>query len=100
MRRVSRLLEAILDILASEQGVAKNTIDAYARDLSDYESELGRMGKTPLNAAAGDIRAYLALLVKRGLKPSSSARKLSAIRQFHRFLAADGHRDEDPALII
>jgi len=95
-----RLVEAFLDMLAAEQGAANNTLDAYARDLRDYETELGRMGKTPLNAATGDIRVYLSLLVKRGLKPSSSARKLSAIRQFHRFLAADGHRGDDPALII
>jgi integrase/recombinase XerD len=100
MRRGRCLVEAFLDMLAAEQGAAKNTLDAYARDLIGYESELGRMGKTPLNAATRDIRAYLALLVKRGLKPSSSARKLSAIRQLHRFLAADGHRGDDPALII
>jgi integrase/recombinase XerD len=100
MRRLSRLTQAFLDMLAAEQGAAKNTLDAYARDLADYETELARMRKTPLDAQTGDIRAYLSALVKRGLKPSSSARKRSAIRQFHRFLAADGHRDGDPALII
>jgi integrase/recombinase XerD len=100
MRRPSCLVEAFLDMLAAEQGAAINTLDAYARDLSDYETELAQIGKTPLNAETGDIRAYLSALVKRGLKPSSSARKLSAIRQFHRFLSLDGHRVGDPALII
>ncbi len=100
MPRPSRFINALLDMLAAEQGAAKNTLDAYTRDLTDYEIELARMGKTPLTAETGDIRAYLSALVKRGLKPSSSARKLSAIRQFHRFLAADGHRGSDPALII
>jgi integrase/recombinase XerD len=100
VRRLSHLIEAFLDMVAAEQGAAKNTLDAYARDLTYYETELAHMGKTPRNAETGDIRAYLSVLVKRGLKPSSSARKLSAIRQFHRFLAAEGHRGDDPALII
>ncbi len=100
MPRPSRLLDAFLDMLAAEQGAAKNTLDSYARDLTDYENALTRMRKTPLDAETGDIRAYLSALAKRGLKPSSSARKLSAIRQFHKFLAADGRRGGDPALII
>jgi len=57
-------------------------------------------GKTPQNAATGDIRAYLTFLAERGLKSASSARKLSSIRQFHRFLVSDGRRSDDPALII
>lgn len=100
MRRLSPLTQGFLDMLAAEQGAAKNTLDAYARDLTEYEGELARIGKTPLNAETGDIRAYLLALAKRGLKPSSSARKLSALRQFHKFLVADGRRDIDPALII
>lgn len=100
MRRPSRFINAFLDMLAAEQGAAKNTLDAYTRDLTDYEIELARMGKTPLTAETGDIRAYLSALVTRGLKSSSSARKLSAIRQFHWFLAAEGHHGGDPALII
>ena len=99
-RRLPRLIEAFLEMIAAERGAAKNTLEAYARDLSDYAAELARMGKTPQNAATGDVRAYLSLLAKRGLKTASAARKLSAIRQFHRFLAADGHRGDDPALII
>ncbi len=100
MRRVPRLIEAFLDMLAAEQGAAKNTLDAYARDLTDYHRGLEKRGKTPLEAETDDIRAFLALLAERGLKPASSARKLSAIRQFHKFLAADGRRSGDPALII
>jgi integrase/recombinase XerD len=87
-------------MVAAERGATKNTLDAYARDLGDYAVGLARAGKAPHNAATGDIRAYLSLLTKRGLKPASSARKLSSIRQFHRFLVADGHRADDPALIV
>jgi integrase/recombinase XerD len=100
MQKISRLAQAFLDMIAAEQGAAKNTLVAYARDLADYESGLARIGKTAINAATCDIRVYLSLLAQRGLKSSSSARKLSSIRQFHKFLAADGYRSDDPALII
>ena len=99
-RSVPRLIEAFLEMIAAERGASKNTLDAYARDLADYAAGLARAGKTLQNAATGDIRAYLSLLAKRGLKPASSARKLSSIRQFHRFLVADGRRTDDPALIV
>jgi integrase/recombinase XerD len=99
-RSLPPLIEAFLDMIAAERGASKNTKDAYARDLADYAAALARAGKTPRNAATGDIRAYLSLLAGRGLKSASSARKLSSIRQFHRFLVSDGHRSDDPALII
>ncbi|MDQ6703301.1 MAG: site-specific tyrosine recombinase XerD [Pseudomonadota bacterium] len=99
-RSIPRLIEAFLEMIAAERGATKNTLDAYARDLADYAAELARAGKAPQNAATGDIRAYLSLVAERGLKPSSSARKLSSIRQFHRFLVADGRRADDPALIV
>jgi integrase/recombinase XerD len=99
-RSIPRPIEAFLEMIAAERGAAKNTLDAYARDLADYASELARAGKMPQNATTGDIRAYLSKVVGRGLKPASSARRLSAIRQFHRFLVADGRRSDDPALIV
>jgi integrase/recombinase XerD len=99
-RSIPRLIEAFLEMIAAERGVSRNTLDAYARDLADYAAGLARAGKAAENAATSDIRAYLSLLAKRGLKPASSARKLSSIRQFHRFLVADGRRTDDPALIV
>jgi integrase/recombinase XerD len=87
-------------MLAAERGAAKNTSEAYRRDLTDYVAELARRGKAPLAAETDDIRAYLAALKRRGLQASSAARRLSAIRQFHRFLHAEGRRGDDPALIL
>jgi len=96
----ARLIESFLEMIAAERGGAKNTIQAYARDLADYAARLSAIGKTPLDASSEDIRAYLKMLEKRGLKATSSARKLSSIRQFHRFLLAEGARGENPADII
>ena len=96
----ARLIESFLEMIAAERGGAKNTIQAYARDLADYAARLSAIGRTPLDASSEDIRAYLKMLEKRGLKATSSARKLSSIRQFHRFLLAEGARGENPASII
>jgi integrase/recombinase XerD len=98
--RVPPQIEAFLEMIAAERGASKNTQDAYARDLADYAAAVARAGKSLEDATTGDIRTYLSLLAKRGIKPASSARKLSSIRQFHRFLVADGRRADDPSLII
>jgi integrase/recombinase XerD len=94
------LIELFLDMLASERGAARNTIDAYRRDLSSYFGWLSAKGCSPLSADTETIRAYLAALADQGLAASSSARQLSALRQFHRFLFSERRRGDDPAAIL
>ncbi|MFV0282142.1 MAG: site-specific tyrosine recombinase XerD [Rhodoblastus sp.] len=89
-----------LDMIAAERGAARNTIEAYRRDLADYVAFLGRHGADTAKADTAIIRAYLSDLQTRGLEPASSARKLSSIRQFHRFLVAENLRTDDPAAIL
>lgn len=96
----ARAVADFLDMLSAERGAARNTLDAYARDLGDYVAALAERGSAPLIAATQDIRDYLADLAEAGLKPTSTARKLSAIRQFHRFLAAEERRADDPAVLL
>ncbi|QAY95313.1 recombinase XerD [Methylovirgula ligni] len=95
-----RGIAAFLEMLAAERGAAANTLEAYRRDLADYHGSLARAGKSLQNAATDDIKAYLRGLKSRGFAPSSSARRLSAIRQLHRFLYAEGLRGDDPAAIL
>lgn len=94
------LVDAFLEMMSAERGAAKNTIAAYRRDLGDYAAFVGGRGASLGNADRELITAYLARLEAEGLKASSSARKLSAIRQFHKFLAADTVRGDDPTRII
>ncbi|MBM3553045.1 MAG: tyrosine recombinase [Alphaproteobacteria bacterium] len=96
----SRQLDAFLDMLAAERGAARNTQDAYRRDLSDYIAHLGECGRDPGAATTEDIRAYLAALAPRGLSAATLARRISAIRQFHKFLFVDHHRGDDPAAAL
>ena len=83
-----------------ERGASKNTIDAYRRDLSDYFGFLLENGAAAETASADQIRAYLSALAKAGVKGSTAARRLSAMRQFHRFLFAEGMRPDDPTTVI
>ena len=92
----SSLVEAFLDMIAAERGAAANTLAAYRRDLTDYERFLARLDRSPLEATSDDIRRHLAGLSARQLTPASSARHLSSIRQFHRFLLAENRRADDP----
>jgi integrase/recombinase XerD len=94
------LVDAFLEMMSAERGAAKNTIAAYRRDLSDYSAFLGRRGTALSSASREHVTQYLAALEAEGLAASSSARKLSAIRQFHKFLAADAVRSDDPTRII
>ncbi len=91
-----RLADLFLDMLAVERGAARNTLDAYTRDLADYLAYLTEAGLRPETAEPATVRGFLASLETRGLKASSAARRLSAVRQFHRFLYAEGHAPADP----
>ncbi len=95
-----RLIDLFLEMIAAERGAAANTLEAYCRDLAAYAGALAGHGRTPLTAATADLRAYLATLEASGFKATTAARRLSAIRQFHRFLLAEGKRADDPAQIL
>jgi integrase/recombinase XerD len=92
----SRQVESFLEMLAAERGAAANTREAYARDLKDFAGFLARRGRAVHHAGVADLRAYLGQLVDAGLAPRSAARRLSTLRQFHRFLFGEGLRADDP----
>jgi integrase/recombinase XerD len=96
----AHLVDAFLEMMSAERGAAKNTIEAYRRDLTDYSGYLSTRGAGPTTADREQVVAYLASLNAQGLSASSSARRLSAIRQFHRFLCADNIRGDDPTRIV
>ncbi|MFG1346930.1 site-specific tyrosine recombinase XerD [Xanthobacter autotrophicus DSM 431] len=93
-------LALFLDMQAVERGAGRNTLDAYRRDISDFAAFLDSRGGRLAEADTNAIRAFLAELSTRGLKTTTVARRLSAIRQFYRFLFAEGHRADDPAAVL
>ena len=96
----SRHLDSFLEMLAAERGAALNTIEAYRRDLVDLAGWLARRGANPASAKPDDLRGYLRHLVDAGMTAATSARRLSALRQFYRFLVTDGVRADDPTAML
>ena len=96
----ARHASLFLDMLAAERGASKNTLDAYRRDLDDYLSFLAEAGAQPDSASSATIRGFMASLEERGLKASSAARRLSAVRQFHKFLYIEGYAPADPTAAV
>ncbi len=89
-------LDAFLDMLTAERGAAVNTRLAYERDLADLGRWLAQRSVALEAAGTEDLRAYLAVQSKDGA-PRTVARRLSAMRQFYRFLLSEGRRVDDPA---
>lgn len=94
------LIGSFLEMMSAERGAAANTIDAYRRDLTHYAAFVSARHQTLLNATRDTVTAWLDDLKIEGLSAASSARRLSAIRQFHKFLCADGIRSDDPTRIV
>ncbi|RAU23097.1 tyrosine recombinase [Paramagnetospirillum kuznetsovii] len=93
---MTRHTESFLEMLAAERGAAANTLDAYRRDLDDLQECVG----DPMAADAKAIKAWLGRQAALGMAPRTQARRLSCIRQFYRFLFAEGLRTDDPTANI
>ena len=90
----SKHLEAFLEMLAAERGAAPLTLAAYRGDLTNLAWFLASRG-IPLEAAdAATLHAFVAAATT--LTPRTLARRISAMRQFYKFLVVDGIRQDDP----
>ncbi len=93
-------VDAFLDMLAGERGVAANTSAAYTADLADMAVFLAPA--KPEDATTDQLRAYFAALHtgRSAASPRTVGRRLSAFRQFYRFLLSEGRRQDDPSAAI
>lgn len=90
--------DAFLDAMQAERGAAQNTLKAYARDLEDFRAWLGRQNAGSLASVDREgIERYLVDLSAEGLSATTRARRLSAIRQFYRFVFSESFRADDPS---
>ncbi|MBE3596502.1 MAG: site-specific tyrosine recombinase XerD [Hydrogenibacillus sp.] len=104
------VLAAFFDHLAYVEGLSRNTLDSYRRDLDQFlaflsrgrDGEGGRPGRWPRPEAVTreDIRAYLHHLEQNGRKTSTRARRLSALRAFYRYLLEERAIDASPLEFI
>jgi integrase/recombinase XerD len=92
-------IDAFLEMLAAERGRARNTLLAYGRDLADYADFAASAGASAAAAETETVNAYMADLAGRGLSARTQARRLSALRQFHRFLVSEGAAGDPTRLV-
>lgn len=89
-------IEAFLEMMAVERDASPHTLAAYGRDLADAEGALAAHGGL-MEATADQVEAWYAGLSRRGLSAATAARRRSAVRQFCRFVLAEGWRTDDPS---
>lgn len=93
---MNALIEAFLEMIGVERGAARNTLDAYRRDLTDFSEFLAARDVKAHAADHEDIEAFAQNLSVRGLSSTTIARRRAALRQFYQFAVSEGWRPDDP----
>jgi len=97
----SGLIDEFCDALWLEDGLARNTLEAYRRDLSQFATWLeAQHGKKLIEGNVADIQSYLGHLFRRKTRASSAARLLSSLKRFYRYCLRQGRIKADPTLRI
>jgi integrase/recombinase XerD len=91
------LIQLFINHLRIDKGASPHTISSYGRDLKQFHLAEER---PLLNRDENDIQAFLKLLKKKKQQSTSIARKISAIKQFYKFLIREELISEDPSLFI
>jgi integrase/recombinase XerD len=98
---MDELLEQFFHYLGVERGLAPLTLEAYASDLQNFREFLQREGRTAWEEVTlADLQKYLAELQQQGLAATSRARRLSAVRQFFRFLQQEEKLAANPVELL
>ncbi len=94
--RQHSLLREYLDYCRVEKGLAKNSLEAYGRDLGRFFAGCGEIGAEPSAASADHLRQYIDSLREAGLGSRSIARALTSLRVFYRYLLRHERIAADP----
>ena len=89
------LIDEFCDAIWLEDGLAKLTLEAYRRDLTQFNAWLADSAAL-LGAEAAQIQHYIQARHAEGAKPASANRRLSALKRFYRWLLRQGRRADDP----
>ncbi len=92
-----REIENFLDSKVVEYGCTQNTVVSYNRDLEDFRDFCIVRKLDFIHAESKDITDYMSALRQAGMSPRTRSRRLSAIREFYRFLFSEGEIKENPA---
>ncbi|HEX9119348.1 MAG TPA: site-specific tyrosine recombinase XerD [Terriglobales bacterium] len=97
-----RVLAGFTDYLKIEKGLAPLSVEAYTRDLTQFASFLQQQkpARALLRARREDVRNFLDHWFSQQADGRSVARRLSAMRQFYKYLLLDRMIEQDPTLNI
>jgi integrase/recombinase XerD len=95
-----REIEQFLDNQWMEHGLSANTLAAYRSDLNGLRVWLAGRGRALTDAHREDLLEYLSERVSTGSKPRTTARLLSSMRRFYRYLIREGRLRDDPSARI
>ena len=95
------LLDEFCDALWLEDGLSRNTLESYRRDLRQFGDWLTKQSNRALiDATHADLLAFLAHKVSTKAKASTTSRELSSFKRFYRYLLRQGKIQADPSLNI
>jgi integrase/recombinase XerD len=95
------LLDEFCDALWLEDGLSRNTLDSYRRDLRLFSAWLEKNRSKPLSGAQrADVLDYLAHKFHEKAKPRSAARLLSSLKRFYQYQLREGRMQADPTLEV
>jgi integrase/recombinase XerD len=94
-------IERYIDAMWMEKGLSDNTLSAYRRDLRQFNDWLVASRKSSvLRADRSALQAYLGARLRQGQSPRSTARFMSCVRGFYRYLLREGRITVDPTLDV
>lgn len=93
----NKYIDSFLDILVAERGASVRTIAAYGKDLSDTAAFLSVHGVDITRAKHTDLEEYMHTVAQNGLSAKTQSRRLSALREFYRYLFSENIIKKNPA---
>ncbi|MCG9695740.1 site-specific tyrosine recombinase XerD [Shewanella sp. Isolate11] len=98
--QMDELIEPFLDDLWSRKGLSDNTLQAYRSDLCHFDKFVQTKKRRLLDADQQLIRDYLSVRFDKGFAKTSSARVLSSLRAFYKYLLLKKQLAVDPVAMI
>ena len=89
-------IDSFLEMMVAERGASPKTVTSYRRDLMDLNAFLQVRKVRPNQAKADDLSAYVRQLADNGLSRRTQARRLSAMREYYRFLFSEKRIAKNP----
>lgn len=93
-------ISSFLDAQAADLGSARNTLEAYGRDLKDFLMFIEQKGSSFKTASRSLVEGYLVYCDAQGLSTATKARRLSSIKQLYRFAFEEDLRRDNPAIQV